>query len=100
MDNEGNSLYEGAHISYTKSGIKVVRSEDGISILPRKLQDLLHWTKWLYKAIEVEKPNIIMVHNLQFLNLHAVTKYKQRHPEVRLLGDTHATYATTVSFFS
>ncbi|MDE6875051.1 MAG: glycosyltransferase family 4 protein [Lachnospiraceae bacterium] len=90
MGDNGENVLDQPGIFYTKLGVKVVRLKDGFPGMPQKIQDRLHWTRGLYKAIEAEKPDVIMVHNLQFFNLGVVTKYRKMHPETRLLGDTHA----------
>jgi len=90
MGDHGESVLDKEGIFYTKTGIKVVRLPDALPFIPRFAQDRLHWTKDLYDAIEKERPEIIFVHNLQFFNLGAVTKYKRDHSSVVLIGDTHA----------
>lgn len=44
----------------------------------------------LYGVLEKEKPDIIFVHNGQFLDLGKILRYKRRHPEIRLFIDNHA----------
>lgn len=99
MGKQGESVLDKAGSYYTKSGVKIVRLPDAIPI-PKYIQDRLHWTKNLYEAIDREKPDVIMVHNLQFINIGTVIKYKENHVGVRLYGDTHADKFNSIGKFS
>ena len=90
MGDHGETVLSSPGLSYTKSGIKIIRLNDIVPLLPHFVQDRLHWTHSLYKCIENEKPQIIFVHNPQFINLGTVSNYKRNHPQVVLIGDTHA----------
>ena len=90
MRSDGKCELDKPGVFYTKTGVKIVRLENIVSGLPMAVMDRLHWTKGLYKALEQEKPDIIMVHNLQFVNLYLVAKYRKKHNDMRLIGDTHS----------
>ena len=87
MDQDGKNERTEAGVSYTESGIKVVRLED--RKVPFQLTKHVN-VAGLHDAVAAERPDIIMVHNLQFNELGEVTAYKREHPEVVLCGDNHA----------
>mgnify|MGYP002623835283 CR=1 FL=1 len=97
MGEHGENVATKAGVEFTNSGVKVIRLPDIFPFFPKYLQDRLHWTRGLYLALEKEKPDVIMVHNLQFFNLSEVTKYRLLYPNVKLLGDTHATSDNSIS---
>lgn len=90
MKPDGTSCLDMPGISYNSKGIKINRLHDMLLFTSVSFSKKLNWTKGLYGALKDENPDIIMIHNLQFLNLNQVIRYKRKHPEVILLGDTHA----------
>lgn len=46
----------------------------------------------LYASVEKEKPDILFIHDCQFLDLLTLTKYIKRHPTVRVYIDNHVDY--------
>ncbi|SDD99335.1 Glycosyltransferase involved in cell wall bisynthesis [Bhargavaea beijingensis] len=48
-----------------------------------------------YQLLERENPDIIFCHGIQFLDLYNVTKYVEKHPNCKLIADTHATEANS-----
>lgn len=43
-----------------------------------------------WQVIDQERPEVICIHNHQFLDVLAFARYRRRHPEVRILIDSHA----------
>lgn len=84
-NNKGEIVKEESKTYYNEHGIKVIRlPSEEIPFLNFKLY------KNLYKSIENEKPDILFMHGIQFLNLKQVIKYVKKHTNVRLFVDNHA----------
>ncbi len=96
MGVEGENVKEEPGVSYTKSGVKVVRLPDAMPYCPEQFQGRIRWTKGLFRTLCEEKPDIIMVHNLQFFNLGDVIRYKKSNEKVKLVGDTHASIVNSI----
>lgn len=89
MGNLGENISGESCVEYTKTGIKIIRL-DNVCFLDDRLGDKVHWSVGLLKSIKEENPDVLMVHNLQFIGLDSVIKYKKMNPKVKLIGDTHA----------
>ena len=96
MGVHGENVKEKVGTSYTKGGVKVVRLEDALPLCPKEFQGRVRWTKGLFEALCEEKPDVMMVHNLQFFNLGEIVKYKNIRKNVKLIGDTHAMRANSL----
>lgn len=84
-NNKGKIVKVKSKTYYNEHGLKVIRLPSyEIPFLNFKLY------KNLYKSIENEKPDIIFMHGIQFLNLKQVVKYVKKHTNVRLYVDNHA----------
>lgn len=85
---------------FNSHGIKVIRVDFKYPI-SKKINDKLKIYKDTYKILESEKPDIIFVHGIQFLDLKQVVKYKKKHPECKVVADNHAAYINSAqNFFS
>lgn len=62
-----------------------------IPLLYGNINTRLRLYRGLYKAIENEKPEILFVHDCQFLNLETIRKYVKKH-RIKLYVDNHADY--------
>lgn len=73
---------------------------NGIHVIRERLRfDWLRSTRsrfGMYRDIEVDllevEPEVVFVHGLQFMDLHAVARYCRSHPATRLYIDNHADY--------
>lgn len=100
MKKDGSSLKTNSGESYNKLGIKIIRLEN-FFILPQFFQEKLRIFKGLYKTLEKEKPDVIMVHNGQFYNMLDIKKYKEKNPKVKFYVDNHADfYNSCKNYFS
>lgn len=100
MKKDGSSLKTNSGESYNKLGIKIIRLEN-FFILPQFFQEKLRIFKGLYKVLEKEKPDVIMVHNGQFYNMLDIKKYKEKNPKVKFYVDNHADiYNSCKNYFS
>lgn len=86
-NNKGEILKVKSKTYYNEHGLKVIRLPSyEIPFLNFRLKLF----KNLYKSIENEKPDIIFMHGIQFLNLKQVVEYVKKHTNVRLFVDNHA----------
>lgn len=46
----------------------------------------------LFKTLMSEKPDIIFIHGLQFLDIRQIVKYKKNRPDIRIFVDGHEDY--------
>lgn len=99
MGKNGESIKTDSGISYTTSKIKIVRLKARVPCLPLIIQDRLRWVVGLYKQITIERPDVIMVHDIQFLSLTDISRYKTEHPSVYLCGDNHGDYFNSARKF-
>jgi len=74
--------------SYDKKGTKIIRLRYKFK-LPFCLNHRIRWYKGLYESLMREKPDVIFVHDLQFMSVFDVKKYVNKHPECILKADTH-----------
>ena len=73
-------------------------NEDGVKVvrLPIKHGDITSKLKTfpgLYEAVEREAPDILFIHNCQFLDICTLAKYAKRHPNVKVYVDNHVDYS-------
>lgn len=74
---------------FNDDGIKVIRIDNKYSWLG-KLNDKIKKYKGTYELLEIEKPDLIFNHGIQFLDLSEITRYIKDHPNCRLVVDSHA----------
>ena len=75
----------------TEDGIPITRLEYSRGI-PHKLAAKLRFYRGLPEALEQFSPDIIFMHDCQFLGIHHVVKYAERHHAVRIFVDCHTDY--------
>lgn len=78
-------------ISYD-NGVKIVRLEHGFG---RKITKIFRHYKNIYNKLEEEKPDVIFIHCLQFIDILYVCKYLKINGEVRCCVDGHADYSNS-----
>lgn len=81
-------------------GVNVIRLEDKYK-LPKHVNSKINTVKRIKEKLNSIRPDIIMVHNLQTLNMFDIVDYKKKNPNVILLADSHASFANSCrNFFS
>lgn len=83
---------------YQSNGLKVIRLNYKWPI-GNLLNSKLRIYKNLYNKLENEKPDLIFIHGLQFLDLKVVTKYLTNHKECVALSDSHTEYDNSANGF-
>jgi len=66
---------------------------------PQKVNYKLKRYIGVYTEIKECKPDVIFMHNCQFLSVFSVIKYLKKHPEVKLYVDNHADLANSATSF-
>lgn len=69
-----------------ENGLRLIRIKSGSSKIAKKLA---HFPT-LYDVLELEKPDVIFAHLIQSVSLLSICKYKRKHKEILLYGDSHA----------
>lgn len=80
-----NTGYEDVVLS---SGVRLVRLPYE-RIINAYLSDKLRLVKGLYELLDSFEPDVIFSHDLCYLSVYDVIRYKKTHPKVRLYADTH-----------
>lgn len=97
FDENGNISYMQTVGSYqNENDIKVTRLKYAF---PEKLNHKLKKYIGVYKAIAESKPDIIFMHNCQFLSIFDVIKYLKKHPEVKVFVDNHVDFSNSAKNF-
>lgn len=68
------------------NGIRLVRLPNAKGKITQKLA----YMPTLYSALEKEQPDYIFAHLVQSVSLRDIVRYKKKHPEVLIFGDSHA----------
>jgi glycosyltransferase involved in cell wall biosynthesis len=77
-----------------KDGSVLIRIPNKFNI-PYKLNKTLRLYKGLFTILEEEKPDIIFLHNFQFLSFGDVIKYCKKNPDVVVYADSHTDYVNS-----
>ena len=97
FDENGNTSYTQIAGSYqNENDIKVTRLK---YTSPEKLSHKLKTYIGVYDAIAESKPDIIFMHNCQFLSIFDVIKYLKKHPEVKIFVDNHVDFSNSAKNF-
>ena len=97
FDENGNVSYMQTVGSYqNENDIKVTRLT---YVTPENLSHKLKKYVGVYKAIAESKPDIIFMHNCQFLSIFDVIKYLKKHPEVKVFVDNHVDFSNSAKNF-
>lgn len=70
-------------------GVKMIR----LPILIGTVDNRLKKYKGLSRTVESERPDILFIHDCQFLDILALARYARRHPDVRVYVDNHVDYS-------
>lgn len=84
----GEIVDTGYEDTVLSSGVRLVRLPYE-TIVNAYLSDKLRRVKGLYELLESFSPDVIFSHDLCYLSVFDVIRYKKAHPEVRLYADTH-----------
>lgn len=85
-----------AEVNSTKLGVYL--NEYGIQVtrLPYrwngKVCKLLRFYKGIVESLERAQPDIIFMHNCQFMDVDKIVSYIKKHPKVKLFVDNHADF--------
>lgn len=72
-----------------EDGVKMVR----LSIKHGTVNSRLKTYPDLYGAVEKERPDILFIHDCQFLDIRKLALYAKRHPNVKVYVDNHVDYS-------
>lgn len=70
-------------------GVKMIRIPTKRGTVDKRLKK---YPK-LYDTVEREKPDILFIHDCQFLDICILAKYAKEHPEVKIYVDNHVDYS-------
>ena len=84
----GEVVDTGYEDSVLSSGVRLVRLPYE-TVVNAYLSDKLRKVKGLYELLDSFGPDVIFSHDLCYLSVFDVIRYKKAHPEVRLYADTH-----------
>ena len=64
---------------------------------PVRIYRKLKRFKGLYEALNEANPNIVFIHNVQFLDINNVIRYLDKHREVKVYCDNHADFSNSAT---
>jgi len=79
---------------YNENGIKTVRLG---CFLKGTVNSKLKIYSKLYKKIKEEKPDVLFVHDVQFLDVLTIRRYIKKNPTVKLYIDNHADFSNSAT---
>lgn len=88
-DKNGKKIRTDRTHYFNQDGIKVIR----LPIRRGSVDNRLKVYIGLYQSIVNEKPDILFIHDCQFLDIIALTRYAKNHPNVRIYVDNHVDYS-------
>lgn len=97
FDSTGNISYMDKVGSYQNEyDIKVTRLKYAF---PQKVNHITKRYVGVYDSIEGCKPDVIFMHNCQFLSVFEVIKYLKKYPETRVFVDNHVDFSNSAKNF-
>lgn len=81
-----------------EDGIQVVRLPY-VSFLPQKAAAKLRIYKGLSEQLNEFQPDVIFLHDAQFLSIGQVVRYIKKHPHVRVYADSHTDFGNSARSF-
>lgn len=72
-----------------ENGVKVIR----LPIRRGNVNNRLKVYPGLYEAVEKERPDILFIHDCQFLDIRKMAVYARRHPNIKVYIDNHVDYS-------
>ena len=82
----------------TKEGIPIVRVPY-VKWLPPKLGHKTRVYSGVREILETFLPDLIFLHDIQFLSIYQIRKYVKKNPNVRIVADGHADYINSARGF-
>lgn len=77
-----------------ENDVKVIRLEN---IIGRDVTSKFKIYKDLYKSIEDEKPDILFIHGVAFLDIITIRKYVKRNNNVKVFVDNHSDFSNSAT---
>ena len=85
----GKEIYAEPEDRVMGSGVRLIRLEYD-KVLNSYISQKVRKVKKLYPLLEELKPDVILFHGLSGWELLSATKYKKRHPNIKMYVDNHA----------
>ena len=83
-----------SHINSTKIGIYTNEYDIQVTRLPYrwncKVGKMLRFYKGIIESLEKSRPDVIFMHNCQFMDIGKIVSYLKRHSNVKVFVDNHA----------
>jgi glycosyltransferase involved in cell wall biosynthesis len=86
---DGKASYAAPEDSFIDNGVRLIRLEYDM-VLTSFISSKVRKVKALFTLLEELKPDIILFHGVSGWELLNVTKYKQKHPKMKLYADSHS----------
>lgn len=97
FDKDGKpSCYSEARQYINENGVLVTRLDYKE---PKKLYRKLKRFSGFKEALEKSKPDIIFIHNVQFLDVDTVVSYLKKHENIKVFCDNHADFINSAKGF-
>lgn len=97
FDKDGKpSCYSEARQYINENGVLVTRLDYKE---PKKLYRKLKRFSGFKEALEKSKPDIIFIHNVQFLDVDTVASYLKKHENIKIFCDNHADFINSAKGF-
>lgn len=95
------------HEGYEKVNLGEYFLEDGVKIIRipfkkffiSKIVEKLRIYEGLYEKLDQERPDLIFMHGIQFLDMLEVVRYVKDNPNCKLVADNHASYYNSARNF-
>lgn len=97
FDNDGKTCYYSEAKRYTNENDVLVTRLNYKS--PDKIYKKLKRFSELSQALEMAKPDILFIHNVQFLDMDKVVSYLKRNKKVKVFCDNHADFTNSAKGF-
>ncbi|MFE8698128.1 glycosyltransferase family 4 protein [Cytobacillus sp. FJAT-53684] len=93
-DNKGNLDIDKRTTYYNEYDIKTIRIKSRYNTT---VQSKFKRYKNLYNTIDMENPDILFIHGVQFLDITAVAKFLKRNKRVKVYVDNHADFSNSAT---
>lgn len=93
---QGRMIYDKRKKVKIEDGIEIIRIKNKYN-LPNKVNSKLRLYSGLYNVLKEEKPDIIFLHNFQFLSIFDIIKYCKKNKHVKVYADSHTDYINSAT---
>ncbi|AEF17821.1 glycosyl transferase group 1 [Thermoanaerobacterium xylanolyticum LX-11] len=83
---------------FLENGVKIIRIPF-IKFILNNVVEKLRLYQGTYEKLELEKPDFIFIHGLQFLDIYQVVKYLRKNRRVKVVVDNHADFSNSARNF-